>query len=200
MKSDAPTCYVIAGPNGAGKTTFAMQYLPRIVSCRNFVNADMIAQGLSPLDTQSVEAEAGRIFLRRINELIEAHADFALESTLSGRACARLFRRLHDAGFVVVLFYLWIPGVEFSAERVASRVENGGHDIPADAIARRYLKSLRNLFRLYMPLADRTLIFDNSAEKATLIADLQPSSERILNEALFEEIKRQIQEAHHEQD
>jgi predicted ABC-type ATPase len=197
---DKPKCYVIGGPNGAGKTTFAMRYLPRIVSCRNFVNADMIAQGLSPFDTHSVEAEAGRIFLRRIGELIEDHADFAFESTLSGRAYARLFRRLRDAGFSVVLFYLWIPGVEFSAERVASRVENGGHDIPPDAIARRYLKSLRNLFGLYMPLADRTLIFDNSAENATLIADLQPSSERILNEALFNGIKRQIQEADHEQD
>ena len=197
---DKPTCYIIGGPNGAGKTTFAMRYLPRIVSCRNFVNADMIAQGLSPFDTHSVEAEAGRIFLRRINELVEDHTDFAFESTLSGRAYARLFRRLRDAGFSVVLFYLWIPGVEFSAERVASRVENGGHDIPADAIARRYLKSLRNLFQLYMPLADRTLVFDNSAEKATLIADLQPASERILNEALFNAIKQQIQEADHEQD
>jgi predicted ABC-type ATPase len=185
-------------PNGAGKTTFAMRYLPRIVSCRNFVNADMIAQGLSPLDTHSVEAEAGRIFLRRINELIKDRADFAFETTLSGRAYARLFRRLRDAGFAVVLFYLWIPGVEFSAARVASRVENGGHDIPPDAIARRYLKSLRNLFLLYMPLADRTLIFDNSAEKAMLIADLQPTSERVLNETLFYDIKRQIEEQDHE--
>ncbi|MDP6523398.1 MAG: zeta toxin family protein [Kiritimatiellia bacterium] len=192
---ERPTCYVIGGPNGAGKTTFAMRYLPRIVSCRTFVNADMIAQGLSPLDTRSVEAEAGRIFLRRIDELVEGRVDFAFESTLSGRAYARLFRRLREAGFEIVLFYLWIPGVQFSAERVASRVENGGHDIPPDAIARRYIKSLRNLFSLYMPLADRTLIFDNSAERATLVADLQPAAERVLDEALFSAIRRQIREA-----
>lgn len=195
-----PTCYVIAGPNGAGKTTFAMRYLPRIVSCRNFVNADMIAQGLSPLDTRSVEAEAARIFLRRLNELIEDRADFAFETTLSGRSYVRLFRRLRNTGFDIVLFYLWIPGVEFSAARVASRVENGGHDIPPEAIARRYLRSLRNLFALYMPLAARTLIFDNSAEKATLIAELRGASERVFNAALFATIKQRIQEADHEEE
>jgi len=197
---ERPTCYVIGGPNGAGKTTFAMRYLPRIVSCRNFVNADMIAQGLSPLDMSSVEAEAGRIFLRRINELVEGRVDFAFESTLSGRAYARLFRRLRKAGFGIVLFYLWIPGVDFSAERVASRVENGGHGIPPDAISRRYIKSLRNLFNLYMPLANRTLIFDNSAEKAKLVADLQPSDARVLDEALFATIRTQIREADHERE
>ncbi len=194
------TCYVIAGPNGAGKTTFAMRYLPHVAHCVEFVNADSIARGISPFNEAAVQMEAGRIFLRRIDELIEDHAEFAFETTLSGRAYARLFRRLHAAGFATVLFYLWIPGVEFSAKRVASRVENGGHGIPPDAIARRYLKSLRNLFRIYMPLADRTLIFDNSAETATLIADLQPSSERILDEALFNEMKRQIQEADYERD
>jgi predicted ABC-type ATPase len=198
MTTRRPTCYVIAGPNGAGKTTFAMRYLPRIVSCRIFVNADMIAQGLSPLDTRSVEAEAGRIFLRRIAELIDSRSDFAFETTLSGRAYARLLHRLRDAGFEIALFYLWIPGVEFSAARVASRVENGGHDIPPEAIERRYLKSLRNLFQLYMPLADRTLIFDNSGEKATLIAEIKEGSERITNGSLYAAIKRQIEESGNE--
>jgi predicted ABC-type ATPase len=195
---EKPTCYVIGGPNGAGKTTFAMRYLPSIVSCRTFVNADMIAQGLSPLDARSVEAKAGRIFLRRINELVESGDDFAFESTLSGRAYTRLFRRRRESGYDIVLFYLWIPGVEFSAERVASRVENGGHDIPPDAIVRRYIKSLCNLFNLYIPLANRTLIFDNSAEMAKLVADLQPSEEHVLDKALFAAIKRQVQEADHE--
>lgn len=198
MSREKPICYVIAGPNGAGKTTFAMEYLPRIVSCRNFINADMIAQGLSPLDAHSVEAEAGRIFLRRLGELIDVRTDFAFETTLSGRAYARLFRHLHASHFEVVLFYLWIPSAAFSAERVASRVENGGHDIPPEAISRRYMKSLRNLFTLYMPLADRTVIFDNSGEKAALVADIKRSSEIIFNASQFKAIKKQIQEANHE--
>jgi predicted ABC-type ATPase len=199
MIPNHPTCYVIGGPNGAGKTTFAMRYLPRVAHCVEFVNADAIARGLSPLNETSVQVEAGRIFLRRIDELIQDRVDFSFETTLSGRAYARLFRRLQEAGFAVILFYLWIPGVAFSAERVASRVANGGHGIPPDAINRRYLKSLRNLFRLYIPLAQRTIIFDNSDEKATLVAEFQPSSKRILNETLFTRITRQILEADHEQ-
>ena len=187
-----PTCYVIAGPNGAGKTTFALEYLPRMAACRNFVNADMIAQGLSPLDTRSVEVEAGRIVLRRIDEMIKRRIDFAFETTLSGRGYARLFRRMQDAGFVIVLFYLWIPSADFSAQRVASRVENGGHDIPADAIVRRYLKSLRNLFKMYMPLVDRTLLFDNSQEKAVLILDADRDETRVADETLYSTIQRQL--------
>ena len=194
------TCYVIAGPNGAGKTTFAMRYLPRVAHCVEYVNSDAIARGLSPFNEAAVQMEAGRIFLRRINELIEDGTDFAFETTLSGRVYARLFRRLHDAGFVVLLFYLWIPGVQFSAARVASRVEHGGHNIPPEAIARRYVKSLRNLFRLYIPLADRTLILDNSAEKAVLVADMQSSAEHIFDETLFKGIRQQIREIDHEQD
>lgn len=199
-RPQSPTCYVIGGPNGAGKTTFAMRYLPKIVSCRNFVNADMIAQELSPFGAEQVELEAGRIFLRRINELVEDRVDFAFETTLSGRAHAVFLRRLRESGYTTVLFYLWIPGTAFSAARVASRVENGGHDIPLEAIERRYPKSLRYLFDLYIPLAHRTLIFDNSTEDASLIADLQPSGERIIDRDFYDRIRRQVQQGHHEQE
>lgn len=198
MIEKKPTCYVIAGPNGAGKTTFAMHYLPQVAACRNFVNADMIAQGLSPLNTHRVEAKAGRILLQRINELLVERSDFAFETTLSGRAYAHLFRRLHDAGFEIMLFYLWIPNAEFSAERVASRVANGGHNIPSDAISRRYMKSLCNLFNLYVPLSDRVLIFDNSCEKASLVANIQRESEKIIDNNIYKVIKRQIEEVNNE--
>jgi len=194
-----PVCYVIGGPNGAGKTTFAMRYLPRIAACTRFVNADMIAQGLSPLDSKSVEVEAGRIFISRIDELIREQQDFAFESTLSGRTYARLFRRIRRSGFQICLFYLWIPSVSFSAARVASRVENGGHDIPTDAIERRYIKSLTNLFSLYAPLADRVLILDNSVEDASLIAEIAPDGVQIANTSIYTSIINTINEVPHEQ-
>ncbi len=197
--NNMPVCYVIGGPNGAGKTTFAMRYLPRIATCTRFVNADMIAQGLSPLNAKSVEVEAGRIFISRIDELIREQQDFAFESTLSGRTYARLFRRIRQAGFQICLFYLWIPSVSFSAARVASRVENGGHDIPADAIARRYIKSLTNLLSLYAPLADRVIILDNSVEDASLIAEISPDGVQIANTRIYAGIINTIKEVPHEQ-
>ncbi len=199
MEDNRPVCYVIGGPNGAGKTTFAMRYLPRIAACTRFVNADMIAQGLSPLDSQSVELEAGRIFLARVDELTKGQQDFAFESTLSGKAYVRLFRRIRQAGFRICLIYLWIPSVSFSAARVASRVENGGHDIPAAAIARRYIKSLVNLFSLYAPLAERVLILDNSGEDASLIAEISTVGLQIANTSIYTSIINTINEATHEE-
>jgi predicted ABC-type ATPase len=194
LNKNRPTCYVIAGPNGAGKTTFAMHYLPRVAKVAEFVNADAIAHGLSPLNEQAVQLEAGRIFLRRIDEMIQRGRDFAFETTLSGRAYIRLFGCLRERGFRVVLFYLWIPSPAFSAARVASRVASGGHDIPSDAIERRYPKSLSNLFYLYIPLAHRTLIFDNSGERATLVAEIASDLTRIANHELYSLIMRQVQE------
>lgn len=194
------TCYVIAGPNGAGKTTFAMRYLPRVAKVAEFVNADSIAHGLSPLNEQAVQVEAGRLFLRRIAEMTRRGRGFAFETTLSGRAHVRLFGRLRKRGFQIVLFYLWIPSPAFSVARVASRVANGGHGIPRGVIERRYPKSLNNLFRLYIPLADLTLIFDNSGDHAALVAEIERNRERIADRELYSAIMRQLGETEHEQD
>jgi predicted ABC-type ATPase len=190
-----PTCYVIAGPNGAGKTTFAMRYLPRVAKVAEFVNADAIARGLSPLNEQAAQAEAARVFLRRIDDMVRCRHEFAFETTLSGRGYVRLLRRVRGRGFRIVLFYLWIPSAAFSAARVASRVANGGHDIPVEAIKRRYPKSLGNLFRLYLPLADHTLIFDNSGDRAALVAEIEGRRRRIADPGLYSFITRQFQEA-----
>ncbi|VGO23002.1 zeta toxin family protein [Pontiella sulfatireligans] len=160
--SQQPTCYVIAGPNGAGKTTFALRYLPEITGCRNFINADLIADGLSPLDPSQVQLEAGKMLLRQIRSRVDNGEDFAFETTLSGRSYARLFKELRSKGWKIVLFYLWIPSAEFSSARVKQRVEAGGHNIPADAIARRYKRTVSNFLKVFIPLCDEVMCYNNA--------------------------------------
>ncbi|MFA6174198.1 MAG: zeta toxin family protein [Kiritimatiellales bacterium] len=157
-----PTCYVIAGPNGAGKTTFALRYLPEMTGCRNFINADLIADGLSPLNPAGVQMEAGKILLREIEANVAAGTDFAFETTLSGRMYVRLLKELRSKGWKIVLFYLWIPGAEFSRLRVRQRVESGGHDIPDEAITRRYRRTVSNFLTVFAPLCDQVFCYDNS--------------------------------------
>ena len=129
-----PTCWVIAGPNGAGKTTFALQYLPK-VGCQYFVNADLIAAGMSPLSPEQERLAASRIFLREVERHIEARHDFGFETTLAGRAYLRLIRRLKEEGWRVELHFLALPDVEMAKERVRERVRTGGHDIPVPKLS-----------------------------------------------------------------
>jgi predicted ABC-type ATPase len=164
-----PTCYVIAGPNGAGKTTFALRYLPEMTGCRNFINADLIADGLSPLNPAGVQIEAGKIFLREIEANVAAGTDFAFETTLSGRMYIRLLKELRSKGWKVVLFYLWIPGAEFSRLRVRQRVESGGHNIPDEAITRRYRRTISNFLTVFAPLCDEVFCYDNSNSGTVLV-------------------------------
>jgi predicted ABC-type ATPase len=166
---ERPTCYVIAGPNGAGKTTFAMRYLLEAVGCRNFVNADMIARGLSPLAPEQMQIQAGRLFLQEIQRNAKVRQDFAFETTLSGRSFVPFIQGLKQEAWQIVLIYLWIPSAEFSEERVRERVLAGGHDIPREVVYRRYPRSVQNFNTLYAPLCDVTLCFDNSGEKPILI-------------------------------
>jgi len=160
-----PTCYIIAGPNGAGKTTFALRYLPEITGCLNFINADLIADGLSPLDPARVQLEAGKTLLREIKNSIDRGSDFAFETTLSGRSYARLLKELRSKGWKIILFYLWIPSAEFSRLRVRQRVEAGGHDIPDEAITRRYRRTVSNFMDIFIPLCDEVMCYDNSRPK-----------------------------------
>ena len=122
-----PICYIVAGPNGAGKTTFALQYLPKIVSCNNFINADEIAKGVSPLNFEAGLLQASKIFLQSLNQKIENKETFAFETTLSGRSYLTQIPQWQQAGWKVVLIYLYIPSAEFSAFRVQQRFEQGGH-------------------------------------------------------------------------
>ncbi|MEI7899054.1 MAG: zeta toxin family protein [bacterium] len=157
-----PVCYVIAGPNGAGKTTYALKALPTVAKCMEFVNADLIAQGLSPLRMERALIEAGRILIVRLRDLARRRVDFAFETTLSGRSHATFLRQLKRTGYRIELYYLWIPSVAFSARRVAMRVERGGHNVPLSVIRRRFGKSMKNLTRIYLPLADYVGVVDNS--------------------------------------
>jgi predicted ABC-type ATPase len=189
-KKQKPICFIIAGPNGAGKTTFALRYLPQIAGCRNFVNADLIAYGLSPFDSLSAQYEAGRLFLREIYANINKRVDFAFETTLAGRSQANLLKKLRQDGWYVVLFFLWIPDAAFSKRRVRERVEHGGHDIPDEAIYRRFPRIMHNLIKFYIPLCDKIVCYDNSESKPVLVFEQDKNGQKILNNDIYEGIIR----------
>lgn len=158
----SPAVYVIAGPNGAGKTTFASDFLPDFVECREFLNADLIAAGLSPFAPEKQSIQAGKLLLKRIRQLAEAGENFSFETTLAGKGHARLLQDLKDRGYAVHLFFLWLPTVELAIQRVANRVSQHGHNIPEPVIRRRYTSGLRNLVRLYRPIVNRFWAYDGS--------------------------------------
>jgi predicted ABC-type ATPase len=193
-KKGKPTCFIIAGPNGAGKTTFALRYLPQIAGCRNFVNADLIAYGLSPFDSLSVQYEAGRLFLREIYTNIDKRIDFAFETTLAGRSHISLIKNLRLDNWHVVLFFLWIPNANFSQSRIRERVKHGGHDIPNDTIYRRFPRIMHNFIKIYIPLCDKVFCYDNSGPKPVPVFEQQGKIRRILVKDLHEDILRQSDE------
>lgn len=182
------TCYIIAGPNGAGKTTFAMKYLPKIAGCLNFINADEVARGLSPLNMEAAQLKASRIFLNAIEENIRARECFAFETTLSGKAYLQKIQQWKNTGWRVELFYLWLPSAAFSAKRVEYRVKQGGHDIPEDAIERRYPRSIANLFE-YAKFCDRVNCYDNSEQLPELIFSQVGTMVAVANQAKFQQIR-----------
>ena len=194
MKNGSPTCWIIAGPNGAGKTTFALEYLPTVANCQNFVNADLIAAGLSPLAPETGLIMASRLFLREIDTRIKARQDFAFETTLSGRSYLKLIKRLHEEHWRVELIYLALPNVETSKLRVAERVKHGGHDIPLSDIERRFPRSLHNLLYEFSFIVARTQCFMNDAELPQLIFEQQGENRIIVNHQLFEQLTREAQQ------
>lgn len=174
-----PTCWIIAGPNGAGKTTFALEYLPSVTKCRRFINADLIAAGLSPLAPDQQLVAASRLFLREIEDCIHADEDFAFETTLAGRTYLKLVDRLMGAGWRVELIYLALPGAEFSRLRVAERVKHGGHNIPSADIARRFPRSLYNLLHLFSSRVHHTICLMNNGGGPVLIFE-QTGTRRVV--------------------
>jgi predicted ABC-type ATPase len=187
-----PNLFIIAGCNGAGKTTASVTILPEILNCRQFVNADYIAYGLSPFDVESVAIEAGRIMLHRIKELLDLREDFAIETTLATRSYVSLVQRAQAIGYNVTLIHIWLSSPEMAFERVAERVRNGGHNIPVDVIERRYYKGLDNLFKLFMPVCDTWIIADNSLKKLNVVARKEEFENVIENYELWTIINKQV--------
>lgn len=185
-----PNLFVIAGPNGAGKTTYARRFLPEEVRTRHFVNADLIAAGLSPFAPETVAFEAGRIMLRRLRELAARREDFAFETTLSGRGYAPLLRELRAAGYYVRLDFLWIPDLGITRLRVQQRVEKGGHDIPDDVQLRRFHLGVRNLATLYRPLLNHWRLYDNNHPEPHLVVEEQDLVAKIADATTLALIER----------
>jgi predicted ABC-type ATPase len=163
--------YIIAGCNGAGKTTASFTILPEIINCKEFVNADEIAKGLSPFQPEKVAFEAGRIMLNRIYELFNNNKSFAFETTLSTKSYKHKIIEAKEKGYITTLLFFWLQNVELAKERVKTRVLEGGHNIEPDVIERRYYKGIKNLFDIYLPIVDGALIFDNSNGKHQLLAE-----------------------------
>jgi predicted ABC-type ATPase len=190
MESTIPNVFVMGGPNGAGKSTAAPRILRDILSTREFVNADVIARGLSGFDPDRAAMQAGRTMLSRLRELARERRDFAFETTLASRSFAPWLSRLREDGYRVHLVYVWVPDPETSVRRVQLRVLKGGHNVPPDVVRRRYKRGLGNLRSLYMPIADHWRIYDNTSRSgARLVAYGGPAGDQgVLDEQLWKRI------------
>ncbi|MCF6128222.1 zeta toxin family protein [Flavobacterium sp. AS60] len=173
----AKNLYIIAGCNGAGKTTASYTILPEILKCKEFVNADEIAKGLSPFQPEKVAFEAGRIMLERIEHLLLSEENFAFETTLSTKSYKSKLKWAKEHGYAIKLLFFWLPSIEMAIDRVKIRVKEGGHNIPKEIISRRYKRGLENLFKIYIPLCDDWIIFDNSETVSQIIAEGNTSTE-----------------------
>jgi predicted ABC-type ATPase len=183
-----PRIYVIAGPNGAGKTTFAREFLPHYADCRQFINADLIAQGMSPFSPDAAAFRAGRLMLEEIERYAGLRETFGFETTLSGLGYLRLLRRLKKSGYEVHFFFLWVPTVSLALTRVRDRVLRGGHNVPETIVRRRFERSIRNFLLRYRPLADSWMLFDNAGTTPVVVAFQKEASPRIMNRELYESL------------
>lgn len=160
---------IIAGPNGAGKTTFAREFLPAEAGCPTFVNADLIASGLSPFDPDRAAVQAGRLMLQAIAGHVARREEFAFETTLAGRGYARMIPHWRGLGYHVSLLFLSLPSADVAIGRVAERVRQGGHSVPEDVVRRRFVAGLENFERIYRPLVDAWALFDNAGTEPVLV-------------------------------
>jgi predicted ABC-type ATPase len=192
MPRKRPNCYIIAGSNGAGKTTFATEFLPLYANCRNFINPDLLARAYSPFDPDAGMVRAARTVLERITEFTKARTDFAFETTLSGRTYVPVLRCVKKAGFLLHLFYLWVPSPELALLRIRDRVEHGGHDVPESDVRRRFGRTVGNLFNLYRPLLDTLHFFDNSSDTPRLIFKDEAGRITIKAAAIYQRLQQEF--------
>ena len=182
--------YIIAGCNGAGKTTASFTILPEVLDCKEFINADEIAKGLSPFQPESVAMQAGRIMIARMDELLQKGETFAFETTLATKSYKQKIEWAQANGYEVTLLFFWLRNVTMAKERVAQRVAEGGHSIPSETIERRYHNGIANLFAIYMDMVDICYIFDNSEGERTPIAKKYKGGKEIIyNTDLYNQMK-----------
>lgn len=184
-----PNLYIFAGCNGAGKTTASFTILPEILDCKEFVNADEIARGLSPFNPESVAIKAGKLMLERINLLFESKVNFAFETTLATKSYKHKIIKAKELGYKVILIFFWLENVELAIERVKIRVSEGGHNIPINVIERRYYVGIKNLFDIYLPIIDEAMIFDNSLQKSELIFEKYDDNLIVNNHIIYAKLK-----------
>ena len=184
--------YIISGCNGAGKTTASYSVLPDMLNCKEFVNADEIAKGLSPFQPDKVAIESGRIMLSRIKDLLNKDEDFAFETTLATKTYTQFIREAQAKGYFVTMVYFWLNSPELAIERVKTRVISGGHDIPVDTIRRRYKAGIENLSKLYIPICDYWMIIDNSEPPFQFVAEgFKTKNIEIHNQIIYNKIVKQ---------
>jgi predicted ABC-type ATPase len=179
-----PTVYIIAGPNGAGKTTFASEFLPLYADCKNFINADLIAQGVSPFLPEAAAFRAGRLMLEEIDFYARRGESFSFEATLAGRGYLNLIRDLKTRGYEVQFFFLWIRMVQLALARVRTRVSEGGHDVPELVVRRRFDRAICNFLVEYRSLGN-WMLFDNSDASPVVIAFERERDLRIINPGVY---------------
>ena len=183
--------YIVSGCNGAGKTTASYTILPEILNCKEFVNADEIARGLSPFQPEKVSIEAGRIMLKRIDELLHDNKSFAFETTLASKSYKNQIEEAKSKGYDVTLLFFWLQTIDLAKQRVKARVLSGGHNIEINVIERRYINGIKNLFDIYVPLVDNVLIIDNSEAKHQFIARKANNSElQIIDNLKFNKLRQ----------
>ena len=188
--SNLSKLYIIAGCNGAGKTTASFTILPEILGCKEFINADEIAKGLSPFQPESVAVQAGRIMLARMDELLQKGETFAFETTLATKSYKQKIEWAQANGYEVTLLFFWLDSPNIAKERVAQRVAEGGHNIPLETIERRYYNGIANLFAIYIDMVDICYIFDNSEGERTPIAKKYKGGKEIIyNADLYNQMK-----------
>ncbi len=187
-----PNLYIISGCNGAGKTTASYTILPEMLNCKEFVNSDEIAKGLSPFNASAmaVAVEASRIMYKRVRELISVSETFALETTLASRSIAKLVKNAQAEGYYVSLLYFWLNTPDLAVERVKLRVKAGGHHVNEPTVRRRYRTGIANLFDLYIPICDHWMITDNSLSPMAIIAKgFRNGEKEIYNETIYNKLK-----------
>ena len=183
--------YIVSGCNGAGKTTASYTILPQILKCKEFVNADEIARGLSPFQPKKVAIEAGKIMLQRVDELLKNNENFAFETTLASKSHKNTILKAKNKGYNVTLIFFWLQTVELAKRRVRERALRGGHNIETDVIERRYFAGIRNLFDIYIPISEVVFIFDNSEGIYELIAEKKNDSDfSIINNLKYNKLQQ----------